>query len=124
MSDHRNDAPEWRVSFSVAVPPEHEIEADGDPAPLVDALMHHGAARVITSLGPDQLDLAFSLDAEEVWGALAAAARLWQSATEEFGLQEWLLQSVRATTPDRIRAENEKARLPQLMGVAEVADRL
>lgn len=110
---------EWRVSL-VLTGPEDGPSSGPDTDHVVEAVASGGARDVIIMSGPGHLGLFFTVEADGAWDAGRAAERLWASLAPMWGAS-WSLQGVRAATPDQIRAENELARFPRIMGVAEAA---
>ena len=125
MSNEVTASPGWRVSFSVVFPHDAQMDETVDTTDLVDVLVADGAAEVVTIVGTDRLDVDLSVNADEVWDAIDSAAALWESAAEQLGLQEGTLLRVHGATFDEIRTEVEAAvAFPELLGLAEVAERL
>jgi alpha-D-ribose 1-methylphosphonate 5-triphosphate synthase subunit PhnG len=120
---------EWGVTVAAAATEPHP-DTDPDPAGsalrLSDLLADSGAQGAATSMSGDRVEATFTIQAEGPAQAVQKGLAAWREAAEKLGFKVsvWPVTRAEAATYDELAADFAATALPELVGVAEVAEML
>jgi hypothetical protein len=123
------ESTEWGVTVAAAATEPH-THTDPDPAGsalrLSDLLADSGATGAATSMSEDRVEATFTVQAEGPAQAVQKGLAAWRMATDKLGftVTVWPVTRAEAATYDELAADFAATALPELVGVAEVAEML
>lgn len=117
---------EWAVSLVSAAPSgEHPVDASPKLAlVLSEALDAVGASAAVTSVSDDRLEATFTMTGEDYRDVFVEGARAWADALAQAGLPGWPVIQAEIATYEAVEDQIDSSALPDLVGVAEVAQTL
>lgn len=125
MAQTTDDLPWWHVHAEAVGEERYEEHLLED---LVDNLLEHDG--VVTGTPEEPVDgsarygAGFSVQASNAVEAVARAREVFERAAAAAGLPPWPLARVEAQTEEELELELARPSFPDLLGVAELAERL
>jgi hypothetical protein len=116
---------EWGVTVAAATT---QPRTDPDPVRsalrLSDLLADFGATGAATSVSGDRVEATFTIQAEGPAEAVQKGLAAWREAAEKLGftVSVWPVTRAGAATYGELEADFDATEIPELVGVAEVAE--
>jgi hypothetical protein len=121
------EATEWGVTVAAAAAaPRTDPDPVGSALRLSDLLADSGATGAATSVSEDRVEATFTIQADGPAQAVQKGLDAWRMAADKLGftVTVWRVIRAEAATYDELVADFAATALPELVGVAEVAEML
>jgi hypothetical protein len=112
---------DWSVELEAVGGADGQVLDEDRIDDLVEVLSQDSAA---VSYLPDRYSVRLSVQADDIRGAVQEAIQRVSAAVERSGLPSWPFVQVTAQTAEELDRDLAHPTIPELLGVAELAERL